>query len=176
MARELRSLFFSVFALVSLVLIQQLAIPIKSVREDPFLAYHPLSYLTASEIYLKQGRADLAINEWSRLQRNAKKNGDIKTSDSAVVKQQELRIKLAVANAARGNINLATEHLSEVNRLFDERSDQTMRDFALGVSYAQIGKNDEALSFLDRFLQDYPHLTEAQQAEELVSKMREKED
>jgi hypothetical protein len=169
--RRFRPLFLTVLALAGLVLIQQVIVPIRYLKENVLLAIHPLSYAVSSQIYQSRGNGDLAIDEWRRMQLRAEKLGKGNVVEEAIKKQQELHIRMAVAAGRVGRSDLANEHLSDVDRLFDQRQDKSMRDFALGVTFLKLGRNGEALKRLNKFIGEYPDLSETEQARRLLSEL-----
>jgi len=58
-----------------------------------------------------------------------------------------------------------------VDRLYDQRLEKSRRDFVLGVAFLNLGRNDEALKRLNKFIGKYPDLSESEQARKLVSEL-----
>ena len=169
--RCFRPLFLTIAALAGMVVVQQVFVPIKTTNEGVFLDIHPASYKAASDIYVNRGQDDLAINEWIRLQSLAEELGDKFTADVAVKHQQELHVSMAFTFDNAGHSDLVNAHLSELDRLFDHRLDKSKRDFALGVTFLRLGRNDEAIMRLNKFIGEFPDLAEAEQARQLVSEL-----
>ncbi|MFC1719787.1 glycosyltransferase family 39 protein [Pseudomonadota bacterium] len=157
--------------LAGLVVVQQLVVPIQSVRQSAFAMCHPLSYHTASHIYLARNRIDLAIDEWARMQLRGEKIGAAQCVDDAAKQQQTLHLELAIYFERTDRSNLADLHLAEIDRLFDQRTDSPLRNFALGMAALRLGRTSTAVERLEQFVEEHPDHLEAEKARQLISEI-----
>ncbi|MFT5138396.1 MAG: hypothetical protein ACI9CB_000020 [Rhodothermales bacterium] len=172
MSRQFKKFTISSIALVALIIVQQVVIPIDSLRKSFFFMHHPLSYHTASEIYIARGRADLALAEWERMQMGAEAMSNAFASDAAIERQLTLHTQLAVAAELTGFTDIADQHVARIDRLFDHRSDQSMRGYVLGVTHMKMGRMSEALLHLEQFIETYPDNIEVEHIQNIIGEIK----
>ena len=64
--------------LLGFVTLQQLVLPIPTLRENPSFVIYPSEYLVAADIYARDGRLDLAVREVERLEARAAERAELR--------------------------------------------------------------------------------------------------
>ena len=181
-AREKRNLLVASVTLATLFVLQHAVFPVKQVRENIFLTFHPMSYYAASEIYLGKGLVEPAIDEWNRLRMRAEALGNSRIVESAFNQELKLHIKRILDNAKTGQREQVDQNILQLEQLFDRRGAETLRDFSIrdyslrdyvvGGTYYRLGRLPEARALLQRFVTNFPNLSEARAAYDMLESIR----
>jgi tetratricopeptide (TPR) repeat protein len=143
--------------LAAVIVIQQVVVPIKATRRNPFLVLFQPGFSQSAALYAKENRFEMAAAEMRKLRNRASELEFPEIAASAGLKEAEYLGMTAQRLIEQKKMREAAELTAQAEKAYGQHVLEKGPAFNLGNLYFDMGRYKEASSYFDEFLKTAPN-------------------